>query len=294
MDPQTKTQLQALLGEGALDNALQHLSTSGAGDDRLSAGHTILSNRWAIFQQKKQRGVLTQEFESVEYNRLVEDFLSLLDGGTLVSPHSKKKNRRWVYVLAGVFGAALVAVGMSWLWQPASFQQTFYLRGLDGKEDVLVESGTVNLYLDNAAMQAEVGKEGQVTFQEIPKKYKGKKKELGLKHPVYELVNPVETYRFDGQPKYLYVQVQGMLRTVRGQVKTKDGTKPVAGAAVKIYVAGGTDVELQSDSKGYFEALLPEDAYQPSYRIDAWHQRFGNDVGDYTPGSSPIELWLSM
>jgi hypothetical protein len=131
-----------------------------------------------------------------------------------------------------------------------------YVHGEDGPQDIVLRnSGDVLLDLGGDRRSQPIGADGQAYFPAIPATFQGQEVPVGLESEAFEVTDPKQKHRLDGNSIYLTVTKRpGHLS---GRVEDGNGN-PITGAT--IHVAGLSAI---SDSMGHFNFVIPGDSLKP-------------------------------
>jgi hypothetical protein len=162
-----------------------------------------------------------------------------------------------------IVGFALVVIG-GFVLVPnvATFPLTVFVHGMGGTHDlVLRNSGRVVLDLGPDRRSEAIGEEGQAYFPSLPANFRGQEIPIGLEADGFELSDPQQKHRLDGNSIYLSVRRQA--GHLSGRVQDENGN-PVSGASIDL--AG---LLTTSDSQGHFELTIPGDRLQSELELEA-------------------------
>jgi hypothetical protein len=162
-----------------------------------------------------------------------------------------------------IVGFALVVIG-GFVLVPnvATFPLTVFVHGSGGTHDlVLRNSGHVALDLGPDRRSEAIGEEGQAYFPSLPANFHGQEISIGLEADGFELSDPGQKHRLDGNS--IYLAVQRKAGHLSGRVQDEHGN-PVSG--VSIHLAG---LATTSDSQGHFELAIPGDRLRSELELEA-------------------------
>jgi hypothetical protein len=156
----------------------------------------------------------------------------------------------------------VVILGFVLVKPVTTFPLTVYVQGEGGPQDlVLKNSGDVLLDLGGDRRRQPIGAEGQAYFPAIPPTFRGQEVPIGVESAVFELSDPKQKCRLDGNS--IYLSVRRKAGHLSGWVQDDNGN-PIPNAT--IHVAGLSKV---ADSAGHFEFVIPGKRLQPELELEA-------------------------
>jgi hypothetical protein len=186
-----------------------------------------------------------------------------------------------------IVGFALVVIG-GFVLVPnvATFPLTVYVHGKDGPHDlVLRNSGYVVVNLGPDPRRERIGEEGQAYFPSVPANFRGQELLFGLESDAFELSDPKQKHRLDGNG--IYLSVQRKAGHLSGRVQDQNGN-PIPGAA--IHVAGVSKI---TDSAGHFEFAIPGDRMQGELDLETHAEGYAPvTFNNVVPNANPLTIQL--
>ena len=304
-----KNAIRELVTNGHIAEALEQLSGITT-DDATQRKIDVISARYERYRQQTIKSILSQDQQTLEYNRIVNSLLELLSNESeTISQKSSQPSlmssglnrKQWKYYLGGLAAIIAVLAGLAELSGYSlrdlfdgnesiveDAQLTVYVHGPGGRQDYVLENeGSLILDLKNDRRVAQIGQYGRTNFGQIGIS-KGNSIHLSVKAANYELATLDSDYIYDGNPIYLEVRSTCRYCTLKGTVQYQNTMAEGLTVILK-----GTELIDTTDQNGHFHIQVPPSMEQDEYVLVILQNgkiKWENFVT--TTAQSPIEILL--
>ena len=289
-----KQALRNLITDGKTAIAITELLRLNIDDNDLQMQINLLSARLTVYENEKNQGIADERAAKIELNRINAALLAIIDrlDDTQLPPSVPERLKsandvaetlkipptvapKWlkfdniksiIAVLAGLVG--ILTFVFKFCLSPKEgndgkpFPVTVFTHGIGGRQDI-VQFKETNLVIDlkDDRRIADIGKNGQNTFNGIPNTLFNQKIGIGLKGTEgYVLKYPDSIYVLNNEPIYLAVQSSCRFCKIAGVVRNQKAF--IANAVVSTGRFSDT-----TDVHGYFEINLPPTMEQSEYGV---------------------------
>lgn len=293
MKEEDRIRARILASKGQLFEALEYFSRAASHQKDKDQAVLFLAEMQSL-KRKAIAGIISTSDEQIAINQITKRFLQHinLDQETAVEENRSKRKKQVVFpVLLAVFVITAGVIFQDSIFFSKHQQLTVYVTDIHGNV-VLEQEGELHIPVGNRPLNAQIGEDGRTNFGDILAEHLGKTITIGLKAEGWEIVGNNNKFIFTGEPIHLIIQPDNSLGTIKGNVRSRDGQKFLADAAVRI----NTDTIIYSDKNGLFNIILPHKMRikdnDRSYLLTISKEGYKTKDQYYNPKSSEAEIRL--
>jgi len=262
-----------LVADGRIEDALDLLSSSAAGQKDIAKDVVHLLGRWAEFSKNRTRGVLSHSEEALQYARITASVLDLSE--RLAKRLNESRGGSWIpksVPRQAMLFVGVIAVGfVLWLLSKWLGDKAFYLNISLQPQPELVSTppyppfkdATLYLRIGGEWEEGEMGNKDDAAFQNIPADYLQEYVQARLEAKYWKLRS--DTVLLEGPSQTLWIVPDGSLSKIKGRVVEVSSALPLEGVTLTL-----AELSTRSDSNGMFLFdNIPLHLQQQSYRISA-------------------------
>ncbi len=287
-----KENLKKQLAQNKTKQVIQQLLTliSHLEDQELHNEVILQSARFEKYERANRLGISSYEEEGISIAKINQALLSIInqlpnesDESIPSNPNLKKEKKnpdikknwqKWALAISGII-AVMAGIaeftgynlrdmvgGENDAELPLTV--TVKVRDMEGNRPLKSEGKLVIDY-GNGTQTLPIDEEGKVDVREIPPRLKGNEVSILLEDAKNYIAVPTKKpYLLDGKPIRFEVQLNQQMGIIKGKVRSRDGTKLLAGVRIEV------DGEItHSDSLGNFYLLLSLEKWKTEYTIFA-------------------------
>jgi len=294
----TKSELKQLIAENQTKKAIQAFLeiTKTLGDSDLQNEVIQQSAKFNDYLKEKAAGTTSQENLDIQKARIDNALMYIADKLPDTAPTAPDKATtpapRIGVLPFLITGAGLVVIIISTILifnRPGAgepFEYTVNLRGPDLPDYPPLQGATVQIQLDNKWVEANTDEFGDADFKGIPAAFADKPVLFEVKSDYWEQTH--DSIWLEGKTAIAQVRPNGVLGTLRGVVRSADGSEYLEGVEIRLE---NSNISVLSDTNGFFELEVPETLQKAQYSITATKKGYVQDSRFADPtGSMEIRL----
>ena len=262
MDTTNKNKIRTLISNAQTKEAIDVLAAYGKekGIDKIVDQAAHFSGRYMGLINDRDKGIVSDTDYGLRINRLNDSILNYRE----MPEYMGKKGKPLVFYLKKyalyIIGFFALLILINHLLFPD--EQVIYFHGNKNKVDaVLGINDKAEIIYGGLSYPQPITNKRQVKFDEIPKKFKNKKIQIGLDSKKYEIVEGQNEHVFKGSPIYVRVKIRDNFLKLRGRVVDSSNDEGVP--FVRINVEGVK--KDTTDKDGYFNFLMDEKDFRDKY-----------------------------